>query len=410
MKRRWKLLLAAVIVLTGLAVTLGLLHRQEGAGSGKTPPARWTGWEAGMPIRPWAGKGLFEPLLERAEAVTLPTYPDPITGFFRELECDDGTTLMVNRLAWMEAEAWRNEAENVFATLEENAHPGLAEYGLDLAQMKQDLYTYVEVQSELDAYMEYTDIFESQGEWFSRGTGFNGGQGWAAAEHYRAFVTGMYEAFAFDHGADTPEDHYIFDPQDLLAQLEAEGLHCSLGPYAIESVEEQIADNPIDPWTEKYLYYDGTTPAMGADAVMDREIWAAELENAYGLLLERANPAAGLEDKVETAKNALFSFGPAYGECTSLCLYSNAFFGHWEDTDGQIVTGSIACYAGTSDTARYYRQEVLALRGRFGWRLGKEQLPWAFDPGPYLDRLQERYQSAYGEGYEDRFWPEEAGA
>lgn len=347
--------------------------------------------------------------LEAMGAVVIPTYPDPITGFFWALECEGSeVTMVANYLAWMQAEAWRNEVENVFATLEENAHPKLAEYGLDLEQMQQDLYTYVETQSELDAYMEYTDIFESQGETVWQGSGFPSGLSYAAAEHYRAFVTEMYETFAFDNGADTPEDHYVFDPQDVLAQLDAD-LSCTLGPYAIRKTEEPIADNPIDLWTEKYLYYDGTTFAMAEDAVMDREIWAAELENAYGLLLERANPAVDLEDKVEIAKNALFSFGPAYGRCTSLYLYSNAFSGQPEEEwDNEIAAGSIASYAGTSDTARYYRRETLALRKRFDWQLGDEQLPWAFDPAPYIQRLQERYQSIYGDGYESIFWPEEA--
>lgn len=348
--------------------------------------------------------------LEGMGAAAVSIYPDPITGFFRTLKCEEsGTTLVDNHLAWVEAEAWRVEVENIFAHLEANAHPELTKYGLDLARMKENFYTYVEAQSELDAYMEYTDILEYQGETFCRGTGFGGGQGWAAAAHYRAFVTEVYENFAFDNGEDTPEDHYVFDPQAVLAQMEAEGLRCALGQYAIGEMREDPEDNPIDLWTGKYLYRDGTTLVMAEDAVMDREIWAAELEHTYGLLLERVNPAAELEEKVETAQNALLAFGPAYGECAALYLYSNAFSGRWEeDLDGQIAAGSIASHAGTSDTARYYRRETLALRERFGWQLGDEQLPWAFDPAPYMERLQERYQSMYGEGYEELFWPEEA--
>lgn len=354
-------------------------------------------------------RGSWEELKEMG-AVVVPTYPDPITGFFRTLECEGNeATLVANHLAWVEAEAWRNEVENVFVTLEKNAHPKLAEYGLDLAQMKQDLYTYVEAQSELDAYLEYTDILELQGETFCRGTGFGGGQGWAAAGHYRAFVTEMYENFAFDNGEDTPEDHYVFDPQAMLAQLEAADLHCASGQCAVEKTREETGENPIDLWTGKYLYRDGTTAVMAEDAVMDREIWEAELEHTYRLLLKRANPASELTDKVETAKKALLSFGPAYGECAALYLYSNAFSGRWEeDWDDNIVAGRIASYAGTSDTARYYRRETLALRERFDWQLGDEQLPWAFDPAPYMQRLQERYQSIYGDGYESIFWTEEA--
>lgn len=349
--------------------------------------------------------------LEEMGAAEVPGYPDPITGFFRTLECEwSETTLVTNVLAGMEAEAWKNEVESIFAFLGANVWPGLAEHELlDLEQMKRDLYTYVETQAELDAYMQFTDALESRDTiTICRGTGFPSGQYWAEGEHERAFVTDMYDIFAFDHGADTPEDHYVFDPQAVLAQLETDGLNCALGRYAIEKTREEIRENPIDLWTDKYLYQDGTTLAMAEDAWMEQEIWKVELEHAYQLLLEQANPAAGLEDKVETAKNALLAFGPAYGRCTSYYQYSGAFVREWWEKEPQdyIVTGTMARYAGPSDTARYYRRETLALRERLESQLGDE-LTWAFEPEPYMTRLEDRYQSIYGEEYAERFWPEE---
>lgn len=349
--------------------------------------------------------------LEDMKAAEVPTYPDPITGFFRTLECEwSGTTLVTNVLAGLEMDAWKNEAEHIFEVLRETAYPGLAEYGLDLEQMEKDLQTYIEAQAELDAYMWFTDVLESRDGRICRGTGFPSGQYWAEGEHYRSFVTQMYDIFSFDHGAMTAADCYVFDPQEVLTTLESEGLSCAMGRYTVgrPETEEKSGDNPIDAWTHRYLDYDGTTIAMMEDANIQREIWEAELDHAYGLLLDWANPAAELESKVETAQTALLAFGPAYGRCVATYAYGGFFRESWEEEpEIGVPIGEMYWRSCTFEVAEYYRQETLALRQRLEDAPGRE-LTWAFDPEPYMERLETRYKSMYGEEYAKLFWPEEA--
>lgn len=330
-------------------------------------------------------------------------YPDPINGFFRTFEyAGSGTTIATNVMAWREADAWQTEAEHIFDLLRENACPSLAEYGLDLEQMEKDLHTYVENQAELDAYLEYTDILEPWREpsaLLIRGTGFPGGQGRAVGEHYRSFVTQMYDIFSFDHGAMTAADCYVFDPQKVLDAFEAEGIPCAMGQYAVGESErdEEPPDNPIDDWTAKWLYLDGVTMAMAEDGYTEMKIWEAELNHAYEVLRERVGWVEGLDEEIRTAQKALLDFAPAYGECVALYQFSSAFCDPewWEEhPEDPIVSGTLARSEWSRAAARYYRRETLGLWERLGW--WPEEPTWVFEPSEYEARLRERYQQTYG--------------
>lgn len=316
-------------------------------------------------------------------------YPDPITGFFQTFECEGrGATVVVNYLAWLAGDAWQTEAEHVFDLLRENARPALAEYGLDLEQMEKDLHAYVGAQAELDAYLEYTNILDPCREPsapIGYGTGFSGGQGWAVGEHYWSFVTQMYDIFSFDHGAMTAADCYVFDPQEVLDAFEAEGIPCAMGRYAVGEPEEEkvavVVDNPIDDWTEKWLYLDGVTAALAEDGYTEMKIWEAELNHAYEVLHQRIGRVEGFDEKIQTAQKALLDFAPAYGECVALYQFGSGTLAHSERYKA---------------AARYYRRETLGLWERLRWWWSKEEPSWVFEPPEYEARLRERYQQSYG--------------
>lgn len=249
-------------------------------------------------------------------------------------------------------ETFQQEAEDIFNTLRSDAYPGLAEYGLDLDQMEEDLHTYVEARSALDAYLaraedDTLDLETAQAQ--------------AEEEHYGDFVRGIRDAYQYEEA-----------PKSRKIEL----------------------DNPIDPWTKKWLYLDGVTLAMNTDAYTEREIWRMEWENACDVLEKKLDGQEEWKETTQTARDALLEFAPAYGHCIALLEFSPAFSPEWwqGETDFTLVTGTLAGSARHGEAADYFRRETLLL-----WqRLGEENAIWVFETSDYEAELRERYQQAYG--------------
>lgn len=265
-----------------------------------------------------------------------------------------------------EVEDWEKTAESIFDSLKKKAYPRLAEYGLDLDKMEEDLHTYAEAQSELDAYIACEDDptldFEAEGQR-------------ARAVRYEDFVRGMRDAENFGTGAE-PESR------------------------------EVALDNPIDQWTQKWLYLDGTTIAMNMDGWIEQEIWEKEVCHVYDVLAERVRAAGGPNAKVQRAKEMLLEFAPAYGDCVSLYCFSSAFMPEWwqEHPDDPIARGTIVSSWRRMEAVDCYRREVFML-----WdRLGAENATWVFEPSAYEAELQERYQQVFGKDISEfQLLPEE---
>ena len=319
-----------------------------------------------------------------------PVYSDPITAFYDTLQYDESysCTPFWAFLDGEEANAWEQEARNIFAYLKENAHPKLESsyLGLDLEQFEEDFFSYVEAQSYLDACIDYTDLLGNEGgiweDYINRGTGFNGGEMQARSERYRYFVTQWYGALTWDRGK-TALDFYAFSPEEALARLmDGNGLVFEQGSYRLEEKgafrKEELLENPIDGWVSQWLYKDGTTIAMASDAYREAWIWREELCHAYEVVAAHANPAAELLGDIEAARETLIGLGQSYGDAISLALYSNAFSG--ADQEEGIFPGSIIKYDHWSTCADYYRHETLRLWSRLLERLGWDQPTWVFDP------------------------------
>lgn len=231
----------------------------------------------------------------------------------------------------------------------------MAEYGLDLNQMEEDLHTYVEAQSALDAYLacggEGTPDFAAAKEQ-------------AEAEHYNDFVWGIQDAYQY-------------------------------GSWEEETKSREVElDNPIDLWTKKWLYLDGTTIAMNVDAATERDIWRMEWENVCGALEKKLDGQEEWKETVQIARNALLEFAPAYGRCIALLEFSPAFSPEWwqGETDFMLMTGTLAGSARHSEAADYFRRETLLL-----WqKLGAKDAAWAFEASGYEAELTERYEQIYG--------------
>lgn len=245
--------------------------------------------------------------------------------------------------------------EEVFDTLRSDAYPGLAEYGLDLNQMEEDLHTYVEAQSALDAYLacagDDTLDFETAKER-------------ATAEHYNDFIWGIQDAYQY-------------------------------GTWEEEAKSREVElDNPIDPWTKKWLYLDGVTLAMNTDAATEREIWRMEWENVCDALEKKLDGQEEWKETAQTARAALLDFAPAYGHCVALLEFSGAFSPEWwqGETDYMLIAGTLAGSARHGEAADYFRRETLLL-----WqRLGAENAAWVFEASGYEAELTERYEQIYG--------------
>lgn len=245
--------------------------------------------------------------------------------------------------------------EEIFDTLCSDAYPGLAEYGLDLNRMEEDLHTYVDAQSALDAYLacagDDTLDFETAKER-------------AATEHYNDFIWGIQDAYQY-------------------------------GSWEEESKSREIeVDNPIDPWTKKWLYLDGMTIAMNVDAATNAEIWRIEWENACDVLEKKLDGQEEWKETSQTARAALLDFAPEYGDCVGLSQFSSAFMPEWwrENPDYPISRGTGASAAQGWNTADYFRRETLLL-----WqRLGAENATWVFEASGYEAELTERYEQIYG--------------
>lgn len=246
-------------------------------------------------------------------------------------------------------------AEEIFDTLRADAYPGLAEYGLDLNQMEEDLHTYVETQSALDAYLA------CGGE---DAPDFAAAKEQAEAEHYNDFVWGIQDAYQY-------------------------------GSWEEETKSREIElDNPIDPWTKKWLYLDGTTIAMNVDAATERDIWRMEWENACDVLEKKLDGQEEWKETAKTARAALLDFAPEYGDCVALLEFSGAFSPEWwqGETDFMLMTGTLAGSARHSEAADYFRRETLLL-----WqKLGAEDAAWVFEASGYEAELTQRYEQIYG--------------
>lgn len=321
----------------------------------------------------------------------VPVYSNPITAFYGTLIFDGqkyGSTSFYEYLAENEADAWEREARNIFAYLKENAHPKLESsyLGLDLEQFEKDFFSYVKTQSYLDACVSYTGILKNEsepwGDFIPYGSGFGGGEMRARSMHYCYFVTQWYDALTWDRGK-TALDFYTFSPEEELGRLtEGNGLEFAQGEYRLgdkeEPEREDLPENPIDGWVSQWLYWDGNTYALAADAYREMWIWRDELCHVYEVMAAHANPAAGLSDDIETAQEALIELGRSYGDAISLALYSNAFSG--DDQEEDIFPGSIIKYAHWGSCAEYYRHETLRLWLRLLDRLDWDRPTWAFDP------------------------------
>lgn len=267
-------------------------------------------------------------------------------GSLKELQ-DIGAAPDEGRLAEL-------EAEKIFETLRSDAYPGLAEYGLDLDQMEEDLYAYVKAQSALDAYLACAE---------DDTLNFEAAKERAAAEHYNDFIWDTQDAHQFD------------------------------SPEKLKSRKIEL-DNPIDPWTEKWLYLDGTTIAMNVDAATERDIWRMEWENVCDALEKKLDGHEEWKETAQTARAALLDFAPEYGHCVALLEFSGAFSPEWwqGETDFLLMTGTLAGSARHGEAADYFRRETLLL-----WRkLGEENATWAFEASGYETELMDRYQQIYG--------------
>ena len=325
--------------------------------------------------------------------VELPVFSDPITAFYDTLVYDESyaCTPFYAFLVGQEAVAWEAEARHIFTYLKENAHPRLESgyLGLNLEQFEADFFDYVEKQSLLDAYIDYTSLLGekggTRGEFINYGTGFGAGEMLARIDHYRYFVESWYDNFTW-LSDQTPLDWYVFSPEEALARLtEGNGLKFAQGEYLLEErgepEGERPLENPIDGWVSQWLYQDGSTPAMAADAYREADIWREELCHSYEVLAAHANPVMDISDKIEAARDALMKLAPAYGDAMSLYLYSNAFSGG--DQEGDIFPGSLATSDHWRICAGYYRHETLRLWEKILDRIGRDKLTWVFDPEEY---------------------------
>lgn len=245
-------------------------------------------------------------------------------------------------------------AEEIFDTLRSDAYPGLTEYGLDLTKMEEDLHTYVAARSALDAYLACSE---------DGGPDFAAAKTRAEAEHYNDFVWGIQDAYLFDR------------------------------PEQQKSREIEL-DNPIDPWTEKWLGLDGATIAMNVDAYTKAEIWRMEWENVCDALEKKLDGQEEWKETAQTARDALLDFAPEYGDCVGFLQFSCAFYpeGRQEDSENPISRGTGLPYGQGRSTADCFRRETLLL-----WqKLGAEDAAWAFEASGYEAELTERYEQIYG--------------
>lgn len=253
-----------------------------------------------------------------------------------------------------EGQSARLEAEELFTTLRADAYPGLTEYGLDLTKLEEDLHTYVAARSALDAYLACSE---------DGGPDFAAAKTRAEAEHYNDFAWGIQDAYQFDR----PEQ---------------------------QKSREITLDNPIDPWTKKWLYQDGTTIAMNVDAATERDIWRMEWENACDELERRLGDQDEWKETAQAARDALLDFAPAYGDCVGFLQFSCAFYPKWwrENPDDPISRGTGLSFGSGSNTADCFRRETLLL-----WqRLDVENATWVFEASGYEAELTERYEQIYG--------------
>lgn len=336
------------------------------------------------------------------EGAVLPVYPDPITGFFASCRFEPGVrcTPFDAYFFGLEALAWKREAEHMFQILKENAHPDIQEIGVDIEQMETDFHTFVEAQSELYAHIAYTSVLDDEidqwGEEVFHGTGFSQGYELARADLYETVVKDFYAyGLHYPKGGESYVSDYVFDSDEVLAELESNHIACTVDPYEIEIpiFGWSGLENPIDTWVEdNYLYSDGTTLALSCDAHMEADIWKSELEHLYSILQARSNPIAGLDPLIQRAKDAYFAFVPAFGEAKSLYSHSGLFMPeYWEKNVFDHFIGTIHKVERWTNQMYYYRGEVFRLREALCARMGEEKVDWAFDPAPYEAEIREIY-------------------
>lgn len=329
----------------------------------------------------------------------LPVYPDPITAFFDSLEGVEGNRQDLDRLVYLRAAAWEEEFSNAFALLRERAHPKLAEYGCDLTQMEADYRTFARAQATAEAFLDYTDAFGGEnGEYcesIHSGTGFSNGETLAQMKLLEGAAKGIYEVFAWDLGGKggSPLEYYVFSPWEARQSLERAERTYKAGRSKVDPAAEKQGEapqNPIDPWVSEHLYKSAATAVWSRDACLESQIWQAEAEHAYDLLIARAHPTDDTPRRaLEEARAAFAAFVPNFGEFTALWQFSGAFDPeYWSENEPEsIFMGSQGKVDRWSTQARCWRALTFRLWDLLGRAEPGRTPARVFDAGEYEARL-----------------------
>ncbi len=148
-------------------------------------------------------------------------------------------------------------------------------------------------------------------------------------------------------------------------------------------------NNPIDRFYDKYMVETYSTPETAAAAYCEKEIWKAELENAYQLLRGMANPKVeSLQHDIDESAKAFEEYVEAYGEIYMAYEWSSAYQNDGVEWSDDIFYGTGASGEASACKAKLYRQATLDLYRMMNDRFESVDEAFIFDEQEYLNFLR----------------------
>ena len=146
--------------------------------------------------------------------------------------------------------------------------------------------------------------------------------------------------------------------------------------------------NPIDEFYRKYYVEGGSTLSDQLVAGLYRDAWYNELEHAYQLLEEEANPQfEWIKEEIETSREAFMRFADAHAVMATSHDWSNAY-------DDIGIGGSVHFGSGATEgtlliEGELYRDQALRLYAMMEDSFESVDEAFAFDEAELLEKIKE---------------------
>ena len=126
-----------------------------------------------------------------------------------------------------------------------------------------------------------------------------------------------------------------------------------------ESKEDVLKDNPIDKFFDEYEMGDYSNATMGGWAILYSQLWKAEMNHAYELIINAAHK--DLRDTLEKSQRLLISYAKTEADIYCAVYVSDAFGDESGELPEDIYYGSDSAVFGNDTVGEIYRNRTKEL-------------------------------------------------